>query len=165
MSSKLLPVLHWIINILEEHEIQYSISGGFAAHLYGSPRPINDIDLDIPEDDFDKIYGEVKDFIIFGPANYKDARWDLKLMTLNYHGQEIDISGAFEQKIHDDNQQKWLHDPTDFTDLNTIPFDGLDLKVITPENLLAYKKLLIGDHQAIDIKAVEKFISQKLEPR
>ena len=158
MSPTLLQALHWIIDILEKHKIQYSISGGFAAHLYGSPRPVNDIDLDIPEDDFDKIYDEVKDFIIFGPANYKDPRWDLKLMTLNYHDQEIDISGAFKQKIHDDNQQKWLHDPTDFTDLNTIPVDGLGLKVITPTNLLTYKKLLIGGHQAIDINAVEKFI-------
>jgi hypothetical protein len=39
--------LRWIIGILDRHNIQYQITGGFAAKLYGSSREVNDIDIDI----------------------------------------------------------------------------------------------------------------------
>jgi len=158
MENKLLKALHWIIGILNKYNVQYIISGGFSAYLYGSNRKINDIDIDIPEDDFEKIYNDVKDFIILGPKDYKDERWDLKLMTLNYFAQKIDISGAFNQKIFDDISQKWVHSPTNFSKSRKIKVDGIELNVIDPNDLMNYKKLLSGEHQKIDIKAVQEFI-------
>lgn len=158
MEPKLLKALHWIIEILNKYYIQYNLSGGFSAHLYWSNRQINDIDIDIPEDDFEKIYNDVKSFIILGPEDYKDERWDLKLMTLNYFGQEIDISGAFNQKIFDDVSQKWIHSPADFEKSRKINFEGVELNVIDPNDLINYKKLLSGYHQNIDIRAVQEFI-------
>ena len=158
MGNKLLKALHWIIEILNKYDVQYNISGGFSAYLYGSNRKINDIDIDISEDDFEKIFNDVKDFIILGPEEYKDERWDLKLMTLNYFGQEIDISGAFKQKIFDDISQKWICSPAEFPKSRKINIDGIELNVIDPNKLINYKKLLSGDHQEIDIKAVQKFI-------
>jgi hypothetical protein len=158
MENKLLKALYWIIGILNKHSIEYNISGGFSAHLYGSNRQINDIDIDISENDFEKIYNDVNSFIILGPEDYKDERWDLKLMTLNYFGQEIDISGAFNQKIFDDVSQKWIHSPANFSKSRKITFEGIELHVIDPNDLVNYKKLLSGDHQKIDIKAVQEFI-------
>lgn len=158
MENKLLKALHWIVGILNKHKIQYNISGGFSAHLYGSNRPVNDIDIDIPEDDFEKIYDDVKAYIILGPENYKDERWDLKLMTLNYFDQEIDIGGAFKQKIFDDISQKWINLPTNFSKSKKINVDGIELNIIDPHDLVNYKKLLSGEHQKIDIKAVQEFI-------
>ncbi|MFP4514737.1 MAG: nucleotidyltransferase domain-containing protein [Parcubacteria group bacterium] len=158
MKNKQLQALRWIINILSKDNIQYRISGGFAAHLYGSKREVNDIDIDIPENDFEKIFDKVKDYIILGPENYKDERWNLKLMTLNYLGQEIDIGGAYNQKIFDDLSKRWIHSPANFSKLKKVYFEGIKLTVINPSDLINYKKLLSGDHQRIDIKAVQEYI-------
>jgi len=45
MEEKTLNALNWIVGILTKHRIPYRIGGGLAAHVYGSPRPVNDIDL------------------------------------------------------------------------------------------------------------------------
>ncbi|MFZ2522802.1 MAG: hypothetical protein WAW92_00245 [Minisyncoccia bacterium] len=39
--------LRWIVNILESKSIQFQVTGGFAAKLYGSQRELADIDIDI----------------------------------------------------------------------------------------------------------------------
>ena len=46
-QEKTVDALRWIVGILEKKNILYQISGGFAAKLYGSSRPLNDIDIDI----------------------------------------------------------------------------------------------------------------------
>lgn len=51
-QEKTINALKWIIKILNSKNIPYQISGGFAAKMYGSIRPLNDIDIDIPEDNF-----------------------------------------------------------------------------------------------------------------
>jgi hypothetical protein len=160
-QNKLLRALNWIIEILNNNKVDYLISGGFAASLYGSNRIINDIDIDIAENDFVKIYDDVKAFIIFGPDTYIDRKWDLKLMTLNYYGQEIDIAGAFNQKLFDEKLQKWILSPTSFCNSKQILFHDTKLNVIEPESLIAYKQLLDGEHQKTDIKAVWRFINKK----
>ena len=91
LSETARNALIWITGILEEKNIPFQISGGLAAKIYGSPRPLNDIDIDIPRDGFAKILSAVEAYIVFGPADYENGKWDLYLMTLDYHGQEIDI--------------------------------------------------------------------------
>lgn len=78
----------WIINILKKHQVPFQITGGLAAQAYGSKRPLNDIDIDIPEDRFNEIVPNVKDYITYGPAHFIDERWDLFLLTLNYQRSE-----------------------------------------------------------------------------
>ncbi|MFZ3016050.1 MAG: hypothetical protein WA101_03610, partial [Minisyncoccia bacterium] len=65
----------WIVNILNNKNIPFQISGGFAAKIYGSPRELNDIDIDIPDENFPDIYDGVKQYAIYGPEHYKDAKW------------------------------------------------------------------------------------------
>ena len=77
----------WIVGLLHTHAIPFRIAGGFAAHWYGSTRPIADIDIGIPDDRFDEIYEDVKEYVTFGPGQYVDEEWDLKLMTLVYKEQ------------------------------------------------------------------------------
>jgi hypothetical protein len=61
--------LRWIIGILDRHNIQYQITGGFAAKLYGSSREVNDIDIDICEKEFQKILSDISHYLIDGPAH------------------------------------------------------------------------------------------------
>jgi len=160
MEKKLLDALKWITHILEKYNIQYQISGGLAAHLYGAQRSINDIDIDMPEEAFDVIYDDIKEFIIFGPDHYKDNRWDLKLVTLNYHGQEIDIGGATTTKIYNDTTKQWINVPVDLSKTRIFYIHGIKVPVHDPSDLIEYKKLLKGSHQKSDIEAISNHIKQ-----
>ncbi len=146
--------LEWVVNILKKHEVPFQISGGCAAKIYGSLRELNDIDIDIPQNYFEKILADVKPFVIYGPAQYKDQKWDLYLMTLNYAGQEIDI-GSGDAKISTKDRKEWINFDTDFSKAVKKEFLELEVPVIPKEDLVAYKTLLDGDHQQVDIQSIK----------
>lgn len=146
--------LEWIVGVLRKHQIPFQISGGCAAKIYGSQRELNDIDIDIPRDGFEKIIDDVKPFVIYGPSQYKDDKWDLYLMTLNYAGQEIDI-GSGNAKISTKDRKNWIHFDTDFSKVVNKEFLGITVPVIPKEELIEYKQLLDGDHQQVDIQSIK----------
>lgn len=160
MDEKVANALRWIISIFEKHNVKYQLTGGFAAHLYGATRPINDLDLDIPEEDFPKILPDINEYIIYGPAHYKNEKWDLDLITLNYKGQEIDLGGAYKTKIFDDSKQKWIRSPADLSNVFYFEVDGIKVKTVPPHDLIEYKSLLGGDHQEVDINAVKEYLAK-----
>ncbi len=133
--------LLWIIDILKENHISYRISGGFAARLYGSKRKLADIDIEVHQEDINKIYKNTKEFVIYGPKRYKDENWDLKLMTLKYKNQEIDIA-SFEAKIFNQKTQKWIKRPGVFSDYVVKKVFGIEIFVENINALIAYKKIL-----------------------
>jgi hypothetical protein len=159
--NKIQKTLIWITGILNEHQIPYQITGGLAAHSYGATRPINDIDIDIPEDRFAEILDEVKPFIIYGPARYRNKVWDLDLMTLNYEGQEIDIGGAYDVKIMDEKTGEWHKYTADLGAGNLLDVSGVKAKVAPKEDLIRYKSWLAmpGDHQERDVR--EMMVGEK----
>jgi len=148
--------LEWITGIIKKHNIPYQIAGGLAVRAYGSTRPLMDIDIDIPEDDFDKILEDVREFITFGPDRFNDEIWSLYLMTLNYHGQEIDICGAHRSKIYNRLCGSWDNIITDFSKVNYIEINGLQLPVIPREELIAYKKVLTRPVDWLDLAYLEQ---------
>lgn len=148
--------LSWIVAIFKKHNIPFQISGGLAAIAYGAVRPLADIDIDIPDAAFDLIMADVNDYIIYGPARYKSEKWDLLLMTLNYHGQEIDIGGADETRIFNEKTHQWQKLTDDFSKVEMKEIFGLQLPVIPYENLVAYKKILAREVDLIDLKEIEK---------
>lgn len=81
-----LAALQWITTILQKLNISFQVAGGLAASAYGAVRPLNDIDIDIPESAFELLVPHVEEFITFGPEHFKDTQWDLMLMTLDYQG-------------------------------------------------------------------------------
>ena len=157
-EEKTINALQWIVDILDSHKIDYLISGGFAGKIFGSNRELHDIDINISEKDFSKILSEISKYIIYGPSRYKDDKWDCELITLNYEGQEIDISGIETILISNKERTKWIHFSTDFSKTLDIDLSGIKIKVIDPKNFIEYKKELDGDHQIDDIKAAERYI-------
>jgi hypothetical protein len=147
--------LTWITGVLKEHKIPFQITGGLAAIAYGANRPLADIDIDIPDDQFARILDDVKPYIIFGPARFKSDKWDLLLMTLSYQGQEIDISGADSTRIFNAITKEWvLLNET----LLTVPLQkifDLHLPVIPLKNLMYYKKILAREVDLIDVYQIE----------
>lgn len=149
--------LIWITDILKKHQIPFHISGGLAAIAYGASRPLADIDIDIPDSQFDLIQGDVEPYIIYGPERFKSDKWDLMLMTLNYHGQEIDLSGADSIYIFSEQGKEWVKLNEDFAAVSTKNIYDLDLPVIPLQNLITYKKILAREVDLIDIQEIERF--------
>ncbi|MDB5236982.1 MAG: hypothetical protein JWL88_84 [Parcubacteria group bacterium] len=154
LNEQQIDSLQWIISVLEKHQIPFQIAGGLAAKIYGSSRPLNDIDIDIPQNRIAEIVDDVKDFITYGPVQHIDEKWDVFVVALERNGQEFDISGAEGAKIHDDATGVWKEFPTDVTKANWIEFEGMRLPVMQKEELIEYKSFLNGLHQKEDIEAI-----------
>ena len=160
MERKTIDALVWIVGVLEKHEVEYQISGGFAAKLYGSPRELNDIDIDIREKYFETVLPEVSPYVTFGPARFNDGKFDCDLMTLDYGGQEIDISGTDTLRMSNKDRTEWISYPNFTFDTLDTDVAGISLKVVHPWKLIEYKKELDGEHQHADIQAAQAYIAQ-----
>ena len=147
--------LLWITDILNKHHIPFQISGGLAAITYGATRFLVDIDIDIPDEKFDVIKNEVVKYIIYGPERFKSDKWDLLLMTLNYYGQEIDLSGVDSACLFNQQTGKWgmLNEKIQEATIRKV-YD-LDMPIIPREKLIDYKKILGRDVDLIDIAQIE----------
>lgn len=160
-EGKTKDALRWIVGILNNHKIDYQISGGLAGKFFGSKRKLNDIDIDISQKYFSKILPEISKYIIYGPAHYRDAKWDLELITLNYNGQEIDISDSDRPLISNKERTRWIYFPAHFSETLEFKLDALKLKIINPKYFIEYKKELDGEHQLEDIKSAQEYQNVK----
>lgn len=149
---------HWIVDILEQRQIAYKISGGLAARVYGAQRELADIDIELADADVAKMAEEVKPFIIFGPTRYKDENWDLELMTLEYEGQEIDIAGI-EAKIFDQRTKSWVTCPGDLTTIEMREAFGRQVPVESLQSLISYKSMLGREVDLEDIRQLQAITS------
>lgn len=145
----------WIVALLQKHSIPFQISGGFAARLYGSTRDLADIDIGIPDNRFDDLYSDIKQYLVYGPAHYIDDEWDLNLMTLKYENQKIDIAGRDEIKIFDKSKKVWVPAHRDLTVSEDREVYGIIVPVIPKEALIAYKEKIMREVDILDIKALE----------
>ena len=62
MAKARKAAFYWIVQLLRKHKISYRITGGFAARLYSSKRPLADIDIDLPMIGFRKILPEARPY-------------------------------------------------------------------------------------------------------
>ncbi len=146
----------WIVSILKDNKIPFEISGGLAARLYGSKRPLYDIDIDLPDKYFPQLQSLVKKYIVFGPERYHDENFDLLLMTLKYHGQEIDISDSETDQLYNSKTNKWESCNTDIKDFNSFEVFGIKVPVIKKESLIVYKQKVGRPIDQEDIKKIIK---------
>ena len=147
--------LHWIVSRLRRHGIPFQVTGGLAARVYGSSRPLADIDLDVPEEALPLLLPEVAPYVRFGPAHYTDEAWDLELMTLEYLGQEIDLGGAFRARVFDQEAGAWAPMVADFSTAVSREVLGLVVPVVCREDLIAYKRKLGREVDRLDVAAME----------
>jgi len=162
MEEKTLKALHWIVGILNKNNISYRIGGGFAAHIYGSERPLNDIDISLPGKYFPIIIPEVTEYITAELKHYSDEKWDCDGFSLDYLGQEIDVTDVDTLRMSNKEQTEWFQTKDNFRMFPSllINVDGIDVSLIDPRDLIAYKKHLVDrDYQLIDIAAVQKYIT------
>ena len=147
-------VFEWITGIIKRLGIQYHISGGLAAIAYGSKRPLYDIDIDIPEKDFEKLAREVNPNLTLVPVNFRDEKWDLTMMTIRYKEVDIDISGAYTGKIFDAEKNIWIPYESDLKNTEEHELFGSIQPIISRDVLIKYKKILRRPTDLEDIEAI-----------
>lgn len=159
LEEKTARGLEWIVEIFGRNNVPYKIGGGFAAKVYGSPRQINDIDISLSGIYFPIIVPEVSKYITAGPKHYSNEKWDCDTLSLNYEGQEIDLTDVDTLKMSNLQQTEWMNVKEKrlyngvITDIN-----GIKASIMDPRDLISYKKELGGEHQLIDIKAIQEYI-------
>jgi hypothetical protein len=166
MEEKTLRALRWIVEILDTHKVPYRIGGGFAAHVYGSTRSINDIDISLSGKYFSTIVPELQKYITEGPKHYSNEKWDCNTLSLEYDGQEIDITDIDTLKMSNKEKTEWFYmkDRYRSHELIKTTVGGIEVSLIDPRDLVGYKAHLDGDHQLVDIKAVRQYISSPRFP-
>ena len=137
-------VLEWIVEIISINDIDYQITGGLAANLYGSGREVYDIDIEVSDLDVWRLGFLCEEYIVYGPERYVDEHFDLLLMTLDYGGQLIDVCGIDSMSIRGESQEIDLG--------SAVEVDGY--RVVGLGDLIAYKKLLCRDVDLIDIRNI-----------
>ena len=147
--------LAWIVGILSEHKIPFQVTGGLAARLYGSTRPLADIDLDVPEESLPVLAGLLDGHTVFGPARVRDQEWDITLLTVSYAGWSIDLGGAYQTRIFDRAAQSWVPVRTDLKTAVRLEVFGIAVAVVAKDDLVAYKRRLNREVDRIDVAAVE----------
>lgn len=160
MDQRSIDALKWIVGILNKHQAAYQISGGLAAKLYGSSRELHDIDIDMRSSDFSTILPDIASHITYGPTRFNDGKFDCDLITLMYDYQEIDLTGIESLRISNKARTQWLDAMVRLEDALPARLHHIDILVIPPERLIAYKQELDGHHQEIDIRAVEAYLSK-----
>ena len=161
MEEKTIDALRWIVAILDKHKIPYRIGGGFAAHMYGSNRTVNDIDISLSGKYFPQILSDVKEYITAGPKHYSNEKWDCNTLSLNYHGQDIDITDVDTLVMSNKEKTAWFQTKDNFRKypIKIFKIEGVNVSLLDPRDLIAYKAHLDGDHQLVDIEAVKSYIN------
>ncbi len=144
----------WIVGILQKNKIPFQFSEEFAAKIYGSNRPLYDIDIEMPDRYFNKLLPHIKDYLVYGPQRYLDETFDLLLITLKYEGQKIDISGCETDKLFNHQTRRWESCSTEINDVVEKKFYGLTVPVIKWKDLVAYKEKIRRPIDIEDIKAI-----------
>ena len=83
--------LAMLVTTLDAHGIAYQITGGLAGNLHGSEWPLHDIDLEVAGP-LDQVATLFEPYVVWGPARYSDAEFDLDLLRLEIQGVEVDIN-------------------------------------------------------------------------
>ncbi len=164
MQEKTIEALKWIAGVLNDNQIQYRIGGGLATHLYGSDRPVNDIDISISGKDFPVIVALVKDYVIAGPKHYENNKWNCTTLSLNYHGQDIDLTDADTLLMSKKDGTGWIKNKEIYQKYPDVIKDvyGVQISLMDPRVLIEYKKELDGEHQESDIKFLENNVARKI---
>ncbi len=131
--------LQWIVKILRTQRISFRITGGVAANSYGSKRKLFDIDIDIPNKALISLVPTFKNYKIIGPKHYRDREWDVNYLSVDYHGQAVDLIGSDSQKIFNKNTKQWEDFKINLSNVKRKKVLGLIIPIISKEDLINYK--------------------------
>lgn len=147
--------LKWIVDFLESDNIPYLICGGLAAIAYGSHRPLNDIDLYVPEKNYKAVVSFGRQFITYGPERAINNQWNVEYVQFNYHGQKIEVGSSNNIQVFDSTKNEWHQKDLDFNIYTQVDVLGKIIRVMDKQKLTSYKKMLGREVDKIDIQYID----------
>ena len=156
MSSKSHEALQWISNLLNKHEVPYMICGGLAAIGYGSTRPLNDIDLFVPDEYFQTVVDAGAEYISKPAKRYTGYGWDIEYVQFIYKGTKIEVGNVKEARILDSKVGEWVPLSVDFSRLTRRVVLGVDVPLMAIADLVDYKKVLGREVDIEDVDVLEQ---------
>ena len=149
-----IQALDWILDFMESKNIPYLICGGLGAIAYGSTRPLNDIDLYVPEEHYAEIVRFGRGYISFGPERVHNERWNVDYVQFIYKGKKIEVGSSDNIEIFVSKTQKWFHKKLNFKNYTLKRAFGRLIRVMTKEQLIEYKEMLNREVDRIDIEQI-----------
>lgn len=135
--------------------IEYQVTGGLAAIAHGATRPLYDIDIDIHEEDVEKVRNLFKEFIVEDWNNDLDGpddEFDIWMMKLQIGGVPVDISQVEGCRMRSKGGE-WIPQPGEMRP-ESGSVEGIAIPVQNKEALIAYKKVLRRNTDLIDIDQI-----------
>ena len=148
--------LKWIAGLLGDNRVPYLICGGFAAFAYGAKRTINDIDIFVAEEDFDRVVNLGEEYVSKPAKHYIEEAegWNVKYVQFKYEGTKIEIGSSKDVKIFDISLNEWIDLKVDFSKIEYRSVYGINIPLMAKEDLINYKKVLARPVDLHDIEAI-----------
>ncbi|RLW65047.1 MAG: hypothetical protein B6D73_09605 [gamma proteobacterium symbiont of Stewartia floridana] len=162
IRQKQSKALCWIVSLLNQHQISFLICGGLAAIGYGSNRKLNDIDLFVTSNHFNKVVSLGDEYISKPAQRYCEATegWDLEYVQFVYHDIKIEIGNSEGAKIFDSSTHAWTPLKLDFSLIEYKTILGIEIPLMDRKARIDYKKKLRRPVDLQDIEAMAKLSPQ-----
>lgn len=132
--------LRELIDVMEEHQINFVVIGGLAAIAWGARRDLADIDIQVGRDDFAKVAEVFVDKIVQAPRHYETEKWDINQMIVRLHGVDVDICQAEDFYVKKDGASHAVANTVG--NAPVLKVDDLEISVLPLDDLVAYKRLI-----------------------
>lgn len=144
----------WVVGLLRDRNIPFLICGGLAARGYGSERDLHDIDLFVPGEHFLSVVQAGQAFVSKAAAHRQEEGWDLTYVQFKYEDVKVEVGSADGPQIFDTSHQDWVPLSIDFSRYVTVNLLGLELPLMSKEDLIQYKSVLSRPVDVEDIHAI-----------
>ncbi|HLI06454.1 MAG TPA: hypothetical protein VKV40_07795 [Ktedonobacteraceae bacterium] len=153
--QKIGAALHWIVSLLNRHNIPYQIVGGLAAKAYGSTRPLVDIDIYAPMEQLRPALDEMRPYIVREPLPHHSESWKLIYMALEYHDIYIEIGNtSTNPRFYNRRDGCWEAQTINFANSTIMTLYDTQVAVMPRDELLAYKAMLQREVDYQDINEI-----------
>ena len=159
LSSKQKEVLLYVTQKLNRLNIDYQVSGGTAAILYGVSRETEDIDIDLHKFDIPKVVELFKEYVSEEYHHYSGtdgSDFDLWLLNLEISSVPVEFGQAEGAKIRASGSERWLDLPDTIGQATTIAVENHPIRIQRIDDLIQYKKILGRDVDKFDVAELEK---------
>jgi hypothetical protein len=143
--------LGWIARVLENEQVSWQVTGGLAARVYGSLRPLADIDIWIARDGAERVLPHCASRDLVGPAHHRDGLWDLTFCRLLYSGQAIELGIADDARYRDRMAGVWRPAGVDFAASVRRDVLGVTIPLVPRAHLVEMKRRLARSVDLADL--------------
>jgi hypothetical protein len=154
MNKEQKIVLKQVVDLLQENNIVFQISGGLAAIAYGSERPLCDIDIIVDKDDIAKAQKLFKEHIVEDFRKYEDEHMEIWGLSLEINNVDVDITQAQEAYYKNKKGIKTKFG-SDLSKVVLMTVEGIQLPIESKEDVIAYKKAMARD---VDLEDLEQIV-------